>query len=180
MTRKNQPEAVRKSLIEAAKKLTIKHGWDKFSLDAVAKMSGISKGGLIHHFPSKQALLDAIADEILLGIDRKINGLMARDPNPEGRFIRAYLRLAFENEDSEYHDLLVAVTVASTHDHTLTEKWDAWFETKFPASEQTAKSLIIKFAIDGIWFSSLFKNDLSEEKKHAVKERLLEFSQTTI
>lgn len=35
------------------------------TLDAVSKRSGISKGGLIHHFPTKEALVEGVVDELI-------------------------------------------------------------------------------------------------------------------
>ena len=35
------------------------------TLDAVVKRSGISKGGLTHHFPTREALVEGVVDEII-------------------------------------------------------------------------------------------------------------------
>ncbi|MDQ0063824.1 AcrR family transcriptional regulator [Paenibacillus harenae] len=37
-------------------------GAEKLTLEAVAKEAGISKGGLLHHFPNKQALINAMVE----------------------------------------------------------------------------------------------------------------------
>ena len=51
----NRPSARRK-ILEAAAKLADDTGPGSLSLEAVAKEAGISKGGLLYHFPSKAAL----------------------------------------------------------------------------------------------------------------------------
>lgn len=35
------------------------------SMDAVARAAGVSKGGLIHHFPTRAALIEAFVDDLL-------------------------------------------------------------------------------------------------------------------
>jgi AcrR family transcriptional regulator len=57
----------------------------------VAAEAGVSKGGLLYHFPSKDALVSAMVD----GLSRMCRDLSAAaaqaDPEPVGRSARAYL-----------------------------------------------------------------------------------------
>lgn len=56
MTRKT-PEQTRNKLLEAAAHIILTQGAAHLTLDQVAQAAGISKGGLLHHFPTKEALL---------------------------------------------------------------------------------------------------------------------------
>ncbi|HRN83289.1 MAG TPA: helix-turn-helix domain-containing protein, partial [Hyphomicrobium sp.] len=51
--RRKQPDIVRHQLLDVAARLCLKNGLHGLTLDAVAKEAGVSKGGLLHHFPSK-------------------------------------------------------------------------------------------------------------------------------
>ena len=55
--RKKQPERVRAQLLEASAHMILAQGVAGLTLDAVAQMAGVSKGGLLHHFASKTCLL---------------------------------------------------------------------------------------------------------------------------
>ena len=54
--------------MDEAKKLAIESGISAITVQAVASAAGVTKGGFLHHFPSKQALGLAVIDEILAGM----------------------------------------------------------------------------------------------------------------
>jgi hypothetical protein len=56
--KKKQPQMVRLRILEAAAKVTVKRGLGGLTLELVAKEAGVSKGGLIHHYSSKSALIN--------------------------------------------------------------------------------------------------------------------------
>lgn len=52
----------RTEFIDAYRDLVLERGERGATLDALAKHVGASKGGLLHHFPSKAALVDGLCD----------------------------------------------------------------------------------------------------------------------
>ncbi|TIV68348.1 MAG: TetR/AcrR family transcriptional regulator [Mesorhizobium sp.] len=56
------PELRREELLDHAQALFLTHGYDKASLNDVIAAAGISKGAFYHYFPSKEALLEALAE----------------------------------------------------------------------------------------------------------------------
>lgn len=54
----------RDQLLQSALRILV-DGEGVLTLDAVAKRSGISKGGLIHHFPTREALVEGVVAEII-------------------------------------------------------------------------------------------------------------------
>ena len=56
-TQAERSEATRKLLLEAAAKLIRKNGFGGLRTMEVAKAAGVSRGALLHHFPSKHALV---------------------------------------------------------------------------------------------------------------------------
>ena len=80
-------------ILEAASALAREAGPGNLSLDAVAARAGVSKGGLLYHFPSKAKLLEAVVELFLesfgasLAIrERELEG----EPEP---VLRSYLDL---------------------------------------------------------------------------------------
>lgn len=56
-TQAERSETTRKLLLEAAAKLIRKNGFGGLRTIEVAKLAGVSRGALLHHFPSKHALV---------------------------------------------------------------------------------------------------------------------------
>lgn len=56
-TQAERSETTRKLLLEAAAKLIRKDGFGGLRTIEVAKLAGVSRGALLHHFPSKHALV---------------------------------------------------------------------------------------------------------------------------
>ncbi len=55
-------------IVEAAVEIIAEKGIKETTLDAVAKKAGLSKGGLIHYFPTKKALIETVVKEFFARI----------------------------------------------------------------------------------------------------------------
>lgn len=77
----------RERILLAAQELTRENGAGNLSLDAVAARAGVSKGGLLYHFPSKSRLLQALVESFVTELDRRMT---ASENQPDG-VIRAYI-----------------------------------------------------------------------------------------
>lgn len=176
--RKKQPELVRESLIEAAKQLTLEHGWGNFSLDAAAKIAGVSKGGLIHHFPNKQALLDALSEHLTRWVQNHVEQTMAGDKDPQGRFVRAYLSIFRLPDDDLHKKLLLVACMTAPHDERAHRRWHDWVDAKMIESRCYVRDMIVKFAADGLWINTLLGEEIDPAMRDAVIERLIDYTKT--
>ncbi len=80
--RKKDPVRLHKQLLESAATIAGRDGIASLSLNAVAREAGVSKGGLLHHFPNKQALIFALFARLLAIMEEAIAELMAALPAP--------------------------------------------------------------------------------------------------
>lgn len=62
----------RDRLLDAAERVVVESGATHLTLDAVAKSAGVSKGGLLYHFPSKEALLDGMLARNFEDVDAEV------------------------------------------------------------------------------------------------------------
>lgn len=85
------PEA----LLDAAIQVVSRDGLGALTLDAVAKEAGVSKGGLTHHYATKDALVTAMLEHFAQRLMRELDRFAADDPELKGRRIRAMMKVAF-------------------------------------------------------------------------------------
>jgi len=96
--RKKNPELVRAQLIESAIELAHPRGLSTVGVEAVSKASGVTHGALFHHFLKKQTLIDVVFQQLLEQFAEKLHAKMSLDPEPYGRFTRAYLELVIADQ----------------------------------------------------------------------------------
>lgn len=92
---------LRNALVEAGRNVLERDGVAKLSLREVARVIGVSHGAPLHHFPSKEALLIAIAAHgfrELSGVMREAVGKHSDDPLDQFRAAAvAYVRYMHEH-----------------------------------------------------------------------------------
>src|SRR5882757_11481098 len=57
-------EATRGQFISIATRLFAERGYEDTSIEAVLREAGVSRGSLYHHFPGKEALFEAVAEDV--------------------------------------------------------------------------------------------------------------------
>src|ERR1700733_13535160 len=57
-------EATRGQLVAIARRMFAERGYEDTSIEAVLREAGVSRGSLYHHFPSKEALFEAVVKEL--------------------------------------------------------------------------------------------------------------------
>src|SRR3546814_14786799 len=72
----------REAMLDAAETVVVKHGAVRLTLDAVAKQAKASKGGVMYHFPSKEALLQALVTRAIERSHAARENLQPTSPDP--------------------------------------------------------------------------------------------------
>ncbi|MBM7603720.1 AcrR family transcriptional regulator [Metabacillus crassostreae] len=163
-------------ILEAASRVIVNLGLNKLTLEMVAKEAGISKGGLLYHFPNKEELLTALNVYALEEFKKKIDLEMVNIKEENGRFLRAYALATLNELRDSNHILLNSSLLASLANNieALTlwkkqyEQWELDFKREKVKREEV---LTIRFVCDGLWFSSMFQLDVieKEEAVHLIK-----------
>lgn len=86
------------ALLDAAIEEFVMKGYDGASIDAIAKRAGVSKGGVYHHFPSKEILLmeanRKLTEPVMLMVEKAYNNESAY--SGLYNYIREYLKYWIE------------------------------------------------------------------------------------
>ena len=81
----------RDKMLDAAEIVVVRQGIGNLTLDAVAAEAGMSKGGLLHHFPSKDQLVEALVTRCAESWRAQYMDAYARTPEGPGRMTRALI-----------------------------------------------------------------------------------------
>ena len=81
----------RSALLDAAERVVLRDGAGQLTMDAVAAEAGVSKGGVLYAFPSKDALIDALFTRAFATMDEIGDAFLASaGDTPENR-VRAHV-----------------------------------------------------------------------------------------
>jgi AcrR family transcriptional regulator len=68
----SRSEETRARILSTAEKLFAQQGYDATGLAALCQAAGVSKGAFYHHFPTKQAVFQALLDDWLEQLDQHL------------------------------------------------------------------------------------------------------------
>jgi AcrR family transcriptional regulator len=148
------------ALLEATTKVISREGILSLTLEAVAKEAGVSKGGLLYHFPSKNALVKGMLEHYLTQFDQALQ-------SSELPYARAYARLGSKEEDP---GLMLAFFTAIAHNPALLEV----VRESFASWQEQIKGVdatVARLATDGLWLAQVLDLGVPKNLK-AVKARI--------
>ena len=160
--RKKQPEEVRRKLLDSAASLAVEQGLASVSIQAVADAAGVTKGGLFHHFPNRQALIDAVSQDLLAQLDVEIDRHLLADKGGRGTFTRAYVRAMFDDRALGSKSPWAALTMSLIADPGSSRAWDAWLNARLvrhAATDSGTLLEVVRLAADGAWLAQVVRPD---------------------
>ena len=179
MNRGRNPELTRAALLGAARRVLQTQG-AALSLDAVAREAGVSKGGLLHHYPSREALLSALAHALIEGFRERVEAAHAREVAGRGAgpgaWLRAYIEVTFTPEAGE-EALCLALAPLAGHPELLARLREAQAFVLTAAVRDglpAGRAHAIRLACDGFWLGPLTGlPELDAAGREALREELL-------
>lgn len=150
----------RTELLEAAYRILLRDGPDRLTLDAVVRETGRSKGGVLYHFPTKDALIAGMVGLVLDRFDAEVERewRAAGDDTP-GAWLRAYVA-ASAKPDLDAPAVgsgLLAVVAANPGLLDLVRENAARVQARLEADGvDPVTASIVRLAVDSITMEELF------------------------
>lgn len=101
----SRPPAARDKVLTAFATIVAEQGEQAATMDAVAARAGVSKGGLLYHFGSREALVEGLAERLLADGEADVRAMRAA---PEG--VVAYYLSTSADSPRELNELYVAAS----------------------------------------------------------------------
>jgi len=172
----------RETVLVAATQVIARLGVNAFTIDAVAKEAGVTKGGVLHHFPSKEALIEGLIAQVMQTFKTRLQAELATDTlGDTGRWLRAYIRTVFSVQ-YEVQNLIPALAAAVAADHQTLNRIRQGFEESQQAAIHDGidpiQATIARLAVDGIVFARALNIDvLDQETSQKIYEALFKLTQ---
>ncbi|WP_231874589.1 TetR family transcriptional regulator [Azoarcus sp. KH32C] len=154
-------------------------------LTEVAETAGVSKGGLLYHFPTKEALIKGMLSYAIEVFESAAERHCAEDSEP-GAWLRGYIMATFAEPGTETHEesLAWAAIIASAANNPsllapFQEALSKWATRIASDGADPVAAQVIRLAVDGLWFQEgMGLRPLTESQRSAFVARLLEWSRT--
>lgn len=98
----NKPASTAAALIEAARELFARHGYDGASVRAITGRAGANLGAITYHFGSKEALYEAVIESAMGPSRERLAGAAEREGRPLERLeaaVGAFFEFLYESPD---------------------------------------------------------------------------------
>ncbi|WP_051507372.1 TetR/AcrR family transcriptional regulator [Saccharibacillus sacchari] len=170
-------------ILEAAAAVINEQGVEKMTLEAVAKKAGVSKGGLLYHFPGKQELIEGLVESLTTGFTVQLNREAESEGDQAGKWGRAYVRATFGTEEElEWSHMLAAFPAAMFTDPKLLDQvrvqYEEWQKLLENDGVDPVKATILRLAVDGLWYAELFRlAPPNAELRRKVRDELMRWTE---
>jgi AcrR family transcriptional regulator len=174
--------STREAVLRAASRVVAEEGVSGMTLEAVAREAGVSKGGLLYHFPSKEALIGGMIGRLIEGFEDALGRELRREKGGgSGRWSRAYARASF-TEDRWYLQVSAGLLAAVAEDPALLDPLRKRYEDGQRWAERDgidpALATLVRLAADGLFFAELLDFAPPEgELRRRVLEALLSLTE---
>lgn len=169
----------RDALLDAAEAVLLEHGTQALTLSAVAERAAVSKGGLLYHFPTKEALVTALVSRVIAEFDAQVEHY---EDGAEGSFTRAFVEATFATIAAPGGERTgrrwAAITAAATTPELaapLRAAMERWHHRGAAEDADPVTAMVVRLAAEGLWeVAAHDPGQFSPEQYTALRRRLLD------
>jgi AcrR family transcriptional regulator len=157
MPRPSQRDAIVRAYVDHV----VAHGPDAVTLEGVATRAGVSKGGLLYHFGSKEALLTGFLDWVRELTDTDLATARAAAVAGEESVARYYLRTSADDplrDTAMFRSMVALLTLAGAEDAAATaarEVMGAWRDVLTEEAGDPLTGDLVAALGDGIYLRAI-------------------------
>ena len=169
------------AIVDAAEAVVLEGGAAHMTLHAVAAKAGVSKGGLLYHFPTKETLLKAMLDRRVQRYEESRKRKYAELPAEPAREVKAYV-LSTLDRDRKMDRIGAAILAAVAHDPSLLEPIRDDYQRRLaelaPSGIRYERAAVIALAADGLRLLEILSlSPLENRQRKQVIEEMLRLAE---
>ncbi len=173
-------------ILDAAERVAQRDGVGRVTLDAVAGEAGLSKSGLIHHYPTKDALIGAMVLRMIDAWGNACDESISRRAGQRAGAARGLIEACFEcphaekssggtdDDDTRRGCIVIAALVHDAKHIEPVRKVHRRIDAKLAADRLPAGLAdVVHLALNGMWFNWVFNlSDLTPQRLKNVRDLL--------
>ena len=186
MNQRRDPAETRELIFEACGRILRSNGLSYLTLEKVAEEAGLSKGGLLYHFPNKALLIESLFEYHNSKFEARLSALVAEEGDNGGAWLRAYARASIEQitdpgNASLYASLFAAEERFASAHALMRQKYIDWQEKVDESGLIPAQASLVRFAVDGLWHAEMHGYAPPDEERRAqIIDLILELTYKSI
>lgn len=171
----------RDHVLDSAEEVVLRSGLGSLTLDAVAAHAKVSKGGLLYHFPSKDALIVAMVQRTCDNWRRDYTEAIESEKPGRGRVARALLNMCMGSKEScseTCRRSSVVMVAAIANNPELAAPMRKTYEDLFTRLREDGRSAAageaVLLALNGMWFEQIFGlREMPAARLEAIRRALM-------
>jgi AcrR family transcriptional regulator len=182
MATTSKRSSAKETLLDAAAEIVSTQGVHELTLEGVAALAGVTKGGLIYHYKTKDELLAALIQRMIEELERRNEAHSAGRGDTTRSLLTAMVDETLEMPPQEKQLLANLLAAASTHAHllgpvqALNERIYGGLAKSGP---HAGLAVTIALALDGLLFFELLNlHRFSKRQRDAIRKAMLTLIQT--
>lgn len=154
----SRPPAAREAVLDAFERILIDDGERAATLDATARAAGVSKGGLLYHFASKDALVEGLLERLRALIDEDVADI---ENAPEGA-VAYFLRTSTAVDTPLDRACIAATRLAQGGHHAagdvLRQMRQRWLDVMNAHVDDPTVALVVSLVSDGLYYDAALRS----------------------
>jgi len=152
-----RPPASKEKVLQAAERIVQRQGAGSLTYDQLVKESGVTRGGITYHFPTKDLLLRALMERDMAQWDAMEKSLRPRLDNADAADLIGSLRAMTRTSD-EQKRFVAGMLSAVTHDQELLEPIREMNRQRYCNQKGTPKEInimLLELASAGLFWQDI-------------------------
>ncbi|MGV7211782.1 TetR/AcrR family transcriptional regulator [Bradyrhizobium sp. UFLA05-112] len=146
--------SARPMLLDAALDLIAEEGVAALTYEALAARTGVSKGGLLYHFLSKEALIDALAERLVERYAEARQRTTESLPDTPSRELKGYAIASMHNR-SKADKASARLRMSGLWNNRAGKAYYAERFREISAGIDFDRAAIVHLAVEGLWYMEL-------------------------
>jgi AcrR family transcriptional regulator len=168
-------------LLTAAERVVLDSGAAHLTLEAVAVQAGVSKGGLLYHFPSKEALLQGMIARRVTQCRRDRQQAEERFPRDQAALLKAIVESGLDDDDPARKINAASLAAIANDPRLLTpvKEHNRVLFKELAAFSHFNRASVVVLAVQGLWLmETLQVSPLTARQRAAIIKELLSLAES--